>query len=323
MKNLNYFLISILFVFLSCKPQEEYRSVAGATWGTTYHITYKSDRDLNDSITHQMQLIDNSLSPFNNESLITKINRGDSVVADSLFSEVFALSQQVCSISGGAFDPTISPLINLWGFGYKQGTDSMPSPSQIADALASVGIRNCQITDDGYVMKKSTKTEFNFSAIAKGYGVDLIARMLQRNGCHNYMVEVGGEMALAGLNPRGEDWHIQVDAPVNDPTAHDQLTVLALTDCCIATSGNYRNFRQLGDSLVYHTISPRTGYPALTSTLSATIIAPTCALADALATSSMALPTDSALIMLKRQPNIDYLLVTQDSIYSSISSEGI
>lgn len=307
-----------LFNILTGCAREEYRSVAGATWGTTYHITYKSDKDLNDSIVHQMRLIDDSLSPFNKESIITKINRGDSVTVDSLFFEVFTLSQQMCSISGGAFDPTISPLINLWGFGYKQGTDSMPPKVKIDEAMASVGIRDCQITSDGYVTKKSPDTEFNFSAIAKGYGVDIIARMLNRNGCHDYMVEVGGEMALAGMNPRGEEWRIQVDAPVNDPTAHNQLTVLSLTDCCIATSGNYRNNRQLGDSLVYHTISTRTGYPALTSTLSATIIAPTCALADALATSAMALPTDSAIIMLKRQPSVDYLLVTSDSIFTNL-----
>ncbi len=311
-------IICVGFFILSGCARGEYRTVAGATWGTTYHITYKSAPDLNDSILHQMRLVDASLSPFNKESAVSRINRGDTLVSDLWFQEIFRLSQMACSISSGAFDPTISPLINIWGFGYKPGSDSMPSRDLIDSALSSVGILQCTLSPTGTLHKKSPTTEFNFSAIAKGFGVDRIAEMLERNGCHDYLVEIGGEMALAGKNPRGEDWRIQVDAPSTDATAHEQLTVLSLTDCCIATSGNYRNNHILGDSLVYHTISTRTGYPALTSTLSATIVAPTCALADALATSAMAMPADSAVAMLKALPEIRYLLVIGDSIKTNL-----
>ncbi len=320
--SLTYAAFGLLLALTASCHREEYRSVAGATWGTTYHITYKAASDLNDTILHQMRMVDFSLSPFVEESLISKINQGDSAKADALFEEVFALSQRVCSISGGAFDPTISPLINLWGFGYKEGLEAGPTPEQIDSALASVGILQCSIAPDGQVIKKSPATEFNFSAIAKGYGVDLIAKALERNGCHDYMVEVGGELALAGKNSRGEDWRIQVDAPVDDPTAHSQLAVIAITDCAIATSGNYRNNRLLGDSLVYHTISTITGRPALTSTLSATIIAPDCAFADALATSAMALPTGEAVKMLDSLEDIGYILVSSDTILSNMEIVG-
>lgn len=292
--------------------------MAGVTWGTTYNITYKSERNLDDSILHCMNIVDNSLSPFVNDSQISLINRNEICQTDTHFRNVFELSQKVCSISNGAFDPTVAPLINLWGFGYKKDATDSPTQEQIDTALNTVGILQCHIDRQDILYKKDQNTEFNFSAIAKGYGVDLIAEMLERNQCSNYMVEIGGEIRLNGQNPRGADWIIQIDAPVNDPLAHEQLVKLHITDCAIATSGNYRNNRMVGDSLIYHTISAATGYPAPTKTLSATIIAPTCAFADALATSTMAIPTDEAIDMLNQIQQIKYLVVTADTIISNI-----
>lgn len=293
-------LLCAAAISLAACNSKEYRYTEGAAWGTVYHITYCSDKDLSEQIVATIERVNTTLSPFNTLSEIARINRGEDSVPGPEFTEVFRLSQQICSISGGLFDPTVAPVVNLWGFGYKPGAEE-PTAAQIDSALASVGILQCQITPEGVLRKKSPDTEFNFSAIAKGYGVDLIARALADEGCEHYMVEVGGEIALAGLSPRNKMWKIQVDAPdFANPAAHKRSQVLELTDCCIATSGNYRNYRQSADTIVGHTISPVTGRPIITTTQSATVIAHSCALADALATAAMALPADSAQAIASR-----------------------
>lgn len=291
----------------SCRRggEPQYRTADGMAWGTTYHIVYKNASDLADTIAAEIARIDSTLSPFCQGSLISRVNAGDSTArADRGLAEVMAISQRVCRISGGAFDPTVAPLINLWGFGYAQGAADVPDSAAIDSALRSVGILECSIDADGRVIKKSPSTEFNFSAVAKGYGVDRVAEALRRCGCQDYMVEIGGEIAMLGRNSRGEDWHIQVDAPESGPNGeivHNSMTLLTLTDCCIATSGNYRNYRRTSAGIVGHTISPATGRPVATNTLSATVIAPDCALADALATAAMAMPADSACAMLEAE----------------------
>lgn len=291
------------------------RQMSGAAWGTTYHITYSAPSDLSDCVLEQIRLVNDELSPFNPASTLSKINNGEDVAASEMLRQVFALSQSVCSISAGAFDPTIAPLVNLWGFGYKHPADIADAPSQadIDSALQSVGMLQCSITPSGRIAKKSPQTEFNFSAVAKGYGVDCIARALRQAGCTDYMVEVGGEIALSGQSPNGGEWRIQIDAPVfagPDNIAHQPMGVVQLTDCALATSGNYRNYRATSQGMAAHTISPVTGHPVLTSTLSATIIAPTCALADAMATAAMAMPADQALAMVESQPHTEALIIT-------------
>ncbi len=305
-----FFLLCVLLC--GCGRAPSWRYASGATWGTVYHIKYLSDRDLSDSITAVMRAVDMSLSPFEKASVVSAVNAGQDVKADRMFGEVLQLSQQVCSISGGAFDPTVAPLVNLWGFGYREGASDVPDSARIDSALMSVGVRQCGIGADMRVRKKSASTEFNFSAIAKGYGVDMVAAMLARNGCEAYMVEVGGEIALAGDGPSGNKWNIQIDAPVEDDAlpGQNRLTTVNLTGRCMATSGNYRNHRTTSEGEVGHTISPVTGRPVKTSTLSATVLAPTTALADALATSIMAMPLDSAKNMLRSLPEVDALIVT-------------
>lgn len=301
-----------------CEGPRRYRTAGGGMWNTVYHITYCSDTDLDDSIISVMKEIENSLSPFARMSLISKINRGEDAKADTMLRLVFAESKRVHRLSGGVFDPTVSPLINLWGFGYKPGDDE-PAQAAIDSLLPLVGIDSCAILADGAVVKKHPLTEFNFSAITKGYGCDMVGDMLRRNGVDNYMVEIGGEIAAAGRSPRGAAWRIMIDAPVESDSApvHQGLAMISVTDRGIATSGNYRNYRETGNGRAWHTISPSSGRPALTNLLSATVIAPTCMTADALATSCMAMRADSALAMIERIPEAEALLVTADSVLVS------
>lgn len=303
-------IIACAIALSSCTPPN-YRTASGDIWTTTYSVTYQSPTDLADSVVTVLEQVDISLSPFNPQSRLAAINAGTSAATDTLLRHMIRLSTHVNTLSYGRFDPTVAPLVNLWGFGYRNAR-GIPAASAVDSALRLVGIQRCRIQADTLV-KGHPGMEFNFSAIAKGYACDLVAQMLRRNGVSNYLVEIGGEIAASGLNSRGEQWHVQIDAPVPGP-AHERLTVVTLTDGALATSGNYRNFRQDTTGLsVWHTIDPLTGYPARTSVLSATVRAPECALADALATACMALHADSAIAMIQAIPSAACLLVVAQS----------
>lgn len=295
------------------RTEESYRKCAGSIWATTYHITYSSPRDLTDSIFAVMARVEDSLSPFDKESLISAINRGETTRTDTLLRRIFSASAEVNRLSHGAFDPTVAPLVNLWGFGYRD-TDMEPTPDDIARVLARVGIQRCRLQGDSLVAPEGT--EFNFSAITKGYACDLIGEMLRRNGCADYLVEIGGEMAVSGSNPRGSKWQVMIDAPVENDTVvtHSRAAVIAIDRGGVATSGNYRNYRfSASQGKVWHTISPADGYPARTTTLSATVLAPDAMTADALATACMSMCSDSAIAMIGRVADTEALLIEADS----------
>lgn len=319
-------IMALIFVVTGCDSGADYRSLQGGVWNTTYNITYKSSADLRDSVLSVMKQVEMSLSPFNDSSLISHINRGEVCVTDSLVQRIFLASQDVNRTSHGRFDPTVAPLINLWGFGYRN-SGMEPTQEMIDSVMLTVGIAECRIDSAGCIIRKTPQTEFNFSAITKGYGCDLIGEMFRRNGCSDFMVEIGGEIAMSGKNPRGEDWHIMVDAPVENDTAvvHSRMAVMAVTDCGVATSGNYRNFKQTASGRIWHTISTADGHPAHTDLLAATVIAPSAMLADAYATACMAMPADSAVAMLAGVTGVEALLVTMnpaDSTYTIRTTPG-
>lgn len=314
-------ILSIAASFTGCRPGEKFHITEGAVWNTTFTIKYSCGQNLDDSIMAVMNRIELSLSPFNSNSLISKINDNRSLAVDRDIINVMKISREINRASGKAFDPTVSPLINLWGFGYQDQDGAVPDDSMIIKALTYVGIDSCHINPDMTVHKKSPETTFNFSAVTKGYACDEIGRMFNRNNVSNYMVEIGGEIALCGNNDRGTPWRVMIDAPVDSVAGHHKLVTIEITNCGIATSGNYRNFRDTGSGRIGHTISPVTGQPVSTSTLSATVIAPDCATADALATACMAMPSDSALTMIEQLESTECLLViAEDSTQSVVTT---
>lgn len=297
-----------------CSPQNSgspaYTTVEGGVWHTTMKVTYGSGEDMSDSILAVTSGIEMSLSPFQPESVISRVNRGDTLTVNADIERVFAESQRVSSLSGGLFDPTVAPLVNLWGFGFADG-DHEPAAAEIDSCLALVGISGCSIAG-GVMSKKSPATQFNFSAIAKGYGIDRVADMLRRHGIDNYMVEIGGELSVGGVNANGEKWRVQIDAPVEDKNGiHERLCVIEVTDCGIATSGNYRNYRDTSRGRVGHTISPVTGMPVMSQVLSATVIAPSAMTADALATALMAMDVTEGMRMIEALDSVEAMMVTR------------
>lgn len=296
---------------------ESYIKDSGMVFGTTYSITYQYHENLKSDIEDVMQQVDNSLSPFNKSSVITAINNNTSTKADNYLTEVFTLAQTVNKETDGAFDITVAPLVNAWGFGFRSGT--RPTEAQIDSLLTIVGQEKVTLKD-GEIIKSDPRIMLDCSAIAKGFGVDKVAEFLADKGIKNYLVEIGGEISARGKNSRGTEWNIGVTKPVDDSLSINQenQAVLQITDKAMATSGNYRNFYYEGGKKYAHTINPHTGKPAQSDILSATVIAQSCAVADAYATAFMVLGSEKAKEILKKHPELQaYLILSDNSVWQS------
>lgn len=303
-------------MLVSCAT-ESYIKDSGMVFGTTYSITYQYHENLKSDIEGVMQQVDNSLSPFNKSSVITAINNNTSTKADKYLTEVFTLAQTVNKETDGAFDITVAPLVNAWGFGFRSGT--RPTDAQTDSLLTIVGQEKVTLKD-GEIIKSDPRIMLDCSAIAKGFGVDKVAEFLAGKGIENFLVEIGGEISARGKNSRGTEWNIGVTKPVDDSLSINQenQAVLQITDKAMATSGNYRNFYYEGGKKYAHTINPHTGKPAQSDILSATVIAQTCAVADAYATAFMVLGSEKAKEILKKHPELQaYLILSDNSVWQS------
>ena len=288
-----------------------YQKSADFIFGTSFHVTYQCDSDLTESIKTELMKVDASLSPFNEESVISAINNNKEVRPDQMFIEVFNLAMGISKDTDGAFDITVAPLVNAWGFGFKNG--SQPSKQQVDSLMQIVGYQKVRLTD-GIVMKHDPRIMLDCSAIAKGYGTDRVAKLLRSRGVENFMVEIGGEIVTRGVNPDRKPWKIGVTKPTDDSlhVGHELQTILNVTNKAMATSGNYRNFYYKGGKKYAHTIDPKTGYPVQHSILSATVITKNCAVADAYATSFMVMGLEKAQKVLERHPELMAYFIYSD-----------
>lgn len=283
----------------------------GMVFGTIYHITYQSDTNYQKEIEAELQKVDNSLSPFNKTSIISRINRNEKVKVDEMFSEVFQLAEKISGDTDGAFDITVAPMVNAWGFGFKTGN---PPTLQTIDSLRAIVGFHTVFLQDGYVIKKNPKTMLDCSAIAKGYGTDVVARFLKKKGVQNFMVEIGGEIVVNGNSEKLQPWRIGINKPTDDSLNTSQAIqdVVSVSNIAMATSGNYRNFYYKNGKKYAHTIDPKTGYPVQHNILSATVFADDCATADAYATSFMVLGLDGAKKILEKHPELCAYLIYSD-----------
>lgn len=292
--------------------QKNLKKTEGAVFGTFYHITYQSDNQLDEGIKKVLDMVNQSLSMFEKESTISRINNNTSMDTDSMFVRIFCLAKQISAETDGAFDITVAPLVNLWGFGFK----NMENVSEAAiDSIRQyVGIDGVELTD-GKIVKQHPETMLDCSAIAKGYGVDAVSEYLESQGVKNYMVEIGGEVRVRGFNPRNDHWSIGITRPEDDSTCvqNDIEQVLKVTDLSMATSGNYRNFYMKDGKKYAHTIDPRTGRPVQHNILSSTVLASDCATADAYATSFMVLGLEKAKKVLSKHSELMAFFIYTDA----------
>ena len=293
-----FLLFLIVASVLIIKNEPPYHTDRGFIFGTYYNICYKSKDNLQQKIDSTLKSVDNSLSPFNKRSVITAINENRDTTPDAQFIEVFTLAQEISATTNGAFDITVAPLVNAWGFGFKQGTivDSLTVDS----LLQFVGYKSIRLSDNK-IIKQQPQTMLDCSAIAKGYGCDRVARMLECYGIEDYMVEIGGEVVAKGKNDKSKQWSIGISKPTEDKsgTINEIQEILRISGKSVATSGNYRNYRYEDGRKLSHTIDPRTGYPVAHTLLSATVIANDCATADAYATAFMVMGIDKAMEICK------------------------
>ncbi|MEG1896765.1 MAG: FAD:protein FMN transferase [Mucinivorans sp.] len=312
--------LAIVIIVLSCfgcSKSVKYQTVTGFAQGTTYRITYADPAggDLQDTIERFLAQFDQSLSIYEPGSLILRLNDNSETVVDEWFKECLADYKTIYAASDGLLDPTLRPLIAIYGFGGKDSAPRTPSQVEIDSIMAFVGLDGIALSGDTLI-KKDSRTELDFNALAQGYSSDLVARMFDQMGIENYMVEIGGEVFARGVNPTGGKWRIGIDAPIvgNNTPGETLQTVVELSSRGLATSGNYRKIAtdQNGARLT-HTIDPRTGRPAVHNLLSATIIAPNAALADGYATASMVGGLEWAKALLSRHKELDGFLVYSGS----------
>ena len=317
-------LAALLIWGIDDKPKTQYFHNEGKVFGTYYNIRYESTADLEDSIRASFTAFDNSLSMFNPHSILSAINDNRDTTTNAFFETMWSEAERVYALSNGAFDITVAPLVKAFGFGRKSEQMSDISSRTIDSIRQFVGFDKVRL-ENHKVIKSDPRVMIDGGAVAKGQACDMIAEMLRRQGCNNYLVDIGGEVVAHGVNAKGEPWHIGITKPnLNNEGAQEELQqILAVTDVCMATSGNYRNYYYDGDVRRSHTIDPRTGYPVQHSVLSATIVASTCMRADALATACMVLGADDALDMISRTTDAAcYLLVAQKDSLVVVSSEN-
>ena len=322
----SFLAMTWLLFCLSCMPKKPFQEERGSIFNTYYTVKYESSVLLAEKISAALKDFNLSLNPFNPNSIISKVNRNEEVEIDDKFRIVFNKAMEVSEKSGGVFDVTVAPLINLWGFGFEKG-DSVTQ--QIIDSIKIfVGYQKIRI-ENNKVIKDDPRITLNFSAIAKGYACDVIGELFEKEGVENYMVCIGGEVTAKGKNQHGQCWHIGINKPEDDITGMTndvEDTLLLCGKQGMATSGNYRNFYIKDGKKYAHIIDPRTGYPSEQSILSATIIAPDCMTADAYATAFMAMGIEAACRMAASIPEIEYYILYPGDIpytYQKKYSDGV
>jgi thiamine biosynthesis lipoprotein len=352
-KNFRFILFPMLLAVLSaCSSDSNTRTTAaepityvtlnGETMGTYYRVSYgdAQERDFQREIDNLLEMINLEVSTYINTSTISQFNSGTTAyelnsAADSIqqanqhFLANFKAAKEIYEKTEGYFDPTVMPLVNFWGFGYTEKRASTTVDSTTVDSLQNlVGFNKIHLTEKGNqitIAKSEPHAQLDFSAIAKGYGVDEIGRLLREKGIDNYLVDIGGEVLAKGLNVDGNIWRIGISLPQEGAAAQEIQTSVLLQNRAIATSGNYRNFYEVDGVKYSHTINPITGYPERNTLLSASVFAKDCMTADAYATAFMVMGIQKAMIKAANIPEIEayFIYSGQDGEMKVNYTEGL
>tara|TARA_B110000211_G_scaffold129201_1_gene148418 strand:- start:2376 stop:3263 length:888 start_codon:yes stop_codon:yes gene_type:complete len=267
--------------------------------------------DCQSDIDSVLNAVDLSMSTYIPESLISKINRNESNKIDSLFFRVITEALLIAEETQGAFDPTLAPIVNYWGFGFEEIQNK--DESILAELMQSVGYTKLSF-NDSTIFKTNPNTHIDFNAIAQGFTVDLVGEHLQKLGITNYMIEIGGELKCSGLNADGDLWRIGIDKPSENIQKDRFQAIIEVENKSVASSGNYRKFKvdEKTGMKYAHTINPKTGNPVQTNLLGVTIITESCMRADAIATACMVMGLEKSKTYLENHPEIDALFIYSD-----------
>ena len=324
-------LLVFTLLSFSCTKRGGFVKIEGYAQGGVYSVTFnmegvdKSPAEIRDSVESILRRIDFTLSGYNKNSLLSRFNAGESVVVDDMFAEIYSMAHEVWEETAGAVDVSFSPLYDMWGFGFKNG--SMPSSAQVDSVMNLCGMDLCLESIDDLIGKEvapesiylaphaSAHPQLNYNAIAQGYSCDLVARYLYSIGVKDMMVNIG-EIFCDGKNPSGVAWTIGIDRPEdgNDELGAKLQGVFSVPQGPhgVVTSGNYRKFYVKDGKKYAHTIDPRTGYPVTHNLLSATIIAENAMIADAYATYCMVIGFEEAKAFIESREDLEGCLVYDD-----------
>lgn len=324
-------LLSLIFVLcLGCENNRPY-ILSGRTMGTTYHITVISSHDpsktdLADQIKQRLTEINQSMSLFDKASELTRFNASDKDKPFCIspdFKRVFQVGRNLFHMTDGAWDGSIGPLVNLWGFGYDPQKTTVPDDDTIGKALTQTGFDRIEMNKDQCLIKHVDGLILDFGSIAKGYAVDAITEVLLKNGYADSLVEIGGEVRASGTK-MGADWMVGINTPSPDAPADQVLTAIPLREQTIATSGDYRNFRETKGTTYTHVIDPKTGRPVANLVASVSVLADNTTFADGLATALMVMGKDKGLALVNRLSRVECLFIirTQDGQFTQVKSSG-
>ncbi|WP_155305014.1 FAD:protein FMN transferase [Desulfosarcina widdelii] len=314
-------VVMMALVCTACLPQKEMR-LGGATMGTTYHIKvvagwFTSDTDLQARIDQRLAEINRSMSTYDPDSEISRFNRihetDTPFTPSDDFAAVLRVAAELHRLTEGAWDGTLDPLINLWGFGRKGPTDTLPNEDAIQTALSNVGFDRIRMDASGTIAKRDAALTLDLASIAKGYGVDAIARLLAKNGFNDYLVEIGGEVVARGRRRDGNPWMVGINRPDRSAALDDVYKAVPLIDRAMATSGDYRIFFRKGGRIYSHILDPRTGRPVENGVVSATVVAANCTVADGLATALMVMGSQKGIDLVNRLEGVECLIVVRQS----------
>jgi len=318
------FAAIILLSLASCNNQVPKVVLNGAAQGSYYSITYfdKDNRNFQSQIDSIFALVDASVSLWNDSSIITKVNRNEPVELNQVFIDNFNAAIEAAELSGGLFDPTVSPLVAMWGFSYKNNIT--PTQHNIDSILEFVDYHKVSIID-GQVVKKDERISLDFNAIAQGYTSDAIARFLDTQGIENYLVDVGGEIMARGHKPDNSKWVVGIEKPAESFDSEQIVqTRMEITDKSLVTSGNYRKYVEREGKRYSHTIDPRTGTSVAHNLLSATVLAENATRADALASICMIMGMEQSLKLINSLDGVEafYIYVDEDEQVKTYATEG-
>jgi len=313
-------LISTVLFFSSCGFQKEVL-FTGKTMGTTYHIKvvtgiFKDTKILKNKIEIRLEEINKSMSTFRKDSEISQFNAlrrsGEKFYISNDFFYVVTVAENLFTLTDGAWDGTIKPLVDLWGFGYSNNENKIPTKTEIQNALLNTGFNHIDISANRYLVKKIGSISLDFASIAKGFAVDQMATVIKKDGIHNFLVEIGGEGYASGLRKDGNPWKIGINRPLQDAPIDQVYKVFTLQNKAFATSGDYRNFFEQKGKRFSHILDPRNGFPITNGVVSVSILADTCTFADGLATAIMVMGPEKGLELVNRLDNTECLIVVQE-----------
>ena len=325
------FAVLIVTLLLGCDQATKPWFLEGSTMGTTYHITLVKvppqlkENDLKKEIDKLLAEVNQQMSTYKKDSELSLLNQNPSTDWIPISKALFTVIQEalrVSELSDGAFDVTVGPLVNLWGFGAKWTEEKIPSQEEIYQTKQRINYQYLSIQTNPPAIKKAKPDVYiDLSGIAKGYGVDVIADFVEKQGILNYLIEIGGELRTKGSNPQGEAWKVAVEKPI--PNIRATQTIIPVHDAGIATSGDYRNFFELNGRRFSHIIDPKTGEPVQTNVVSATILdSKSCMTADAWAKVPIVMGAEKALALADRENIAMYLLIKEGDQFISKSSRA-